>query len=1186
MSGGANGGGGLVFPLKDNQLTAADPEENVWLSASAGTGKTQVLSARVLRLLLREDVSPGQILCLTFTKAGAAEMANRINAVLARWVRLDAGTLGKELRYLGADIDPATQERARSLFASVLDCPGGGLRIDTIHAFAQFLIGNFPEEADLAPGTRLLDDRSRELLAREVLADLFEEAERTNDVRVLDAIRQFTTRKDPAALHKWLMRAADAHELWDGTTGWQSPMAARVRRTLGIPADADEAWANEVLDPDLFPDDTLISLLPALEGWKAKTGLETAGFIREWINLGLADRVQAVSRFYDTLLKKDGTPRKMDGAAKLDPDFLRHQEDMAEALQEYETRCSLLPTAEIITSALEIGRAFAVRWEARKAREGLLDFGDLIRKAAGLLGNSEAADWIRYKLDRHFDHILIDEAQDTNRSQWDIVEALIEDFFAGESARGDKLRTIFTVGDYKQAIFGFQGTSPENFARAKQRISARIFAAREGIRTSRVNRREPGWQDLDLGLSFRTANIVLGFVNRVIGLLGFDAFGLDTPPAEHVGAERPGLVTLWPPVMPENPEGDAEFDDEGSDDKASEESERDWLPRHDTILAENIAAQVHRWVTDIEPFVLAKGTRRHARAGDIMVLVRQRKELAAQIVAKLYARGVPVAGVDRLRLGAPLAVKDVMAALRFAAQPQDDLSLANLLASPLIGWTQDDILAHVPRPDKVRLWDHLKREDAPPRVLQTADKLRDLLRRADYQTPQALIAWLLTGPWEGRARLVERLGSEANDPLDELINTAFAYEADHWPSLAGFIAWFDAGTGDLKRDSDSASGQVRVMTVHGSKGLQAPIVILADATGAPGDPGDLALEDEPHGFDPERRREVPLPPLGKDEKRGRIAESAEAKATAALQEHWRLLYVAMTRAEEALFIGGSLNKKEAKNREPHEDSWYARLAPMFEGDELNDLIWGWRKEWGERAEPLVPEDGAEASGNAAPDLPRWAITPIGPEPRPPRPLAPSSAGEDMGGEPPLPPEAARNAARRGSLIHTLLERLPDVPAAERAAAAERWLERHAGDLPEAMRGEMLAAALGVLDHPGFAAIFSPQALAEVPLAATVGGVVVAGTADRLLIEEGCITVVDFKTTRRPPASISDMPAATLRQMAAYVAALETIYPGREVRAGVLYTHAPVLFDIDPGLLGAHKQALQAPQQSLSLPDIE
>nr|WP_245804635.1 double-strand break repair helicase AddA [Erythrobacter tepidarius] len=1177
MSAGAMSGRGLVFPLEDNQLAAAEPEANVWLSASAGTGKTQVLSARVLRLLLRPDVEPSQILCLTFTKAGAAEMANRINAVLARWVRLPETVLFRELGYLGAPQDDATRDRARSLFASVLDCPGGGLRIDTIHAFAQYLIGNFPEEAGLAPGTRVLDDRSRDLLAREVLTEMVEEAEATNDRRILDGLTQFTTRRDPGALHDWLMRAVAAQELWEGPDAWQSPMAARVRQLLDMPADADEAWANAPLDPAVFPDHQLEAMLPALDGWKAKTGQEAAAFIRRWLVLNGPARAEAMAGFYTTLLKKDGDPRKMEGAAKIDSQLPVRQEEIAGAVRLVEERRALLACAEIVTSALEIGRAFAVRWEARKARDGWLDFADLIRKAALLLGRSEAADWIRYKLDRRFDHILIDEAQDTNRSQWDIVEALIDDFFTGESARGDKLRTIFTVGDYKQAIFGFQGTSPENFARAKERIHARITAARQGIRASRTNRREPDWRDLDLGKSYRTADIVLGFVNRMIERLGFDAFGLDKAPAQHVGTERPGLVTLWPPVFVSPGAGHEEEDEDPG-------SERDWVPRNDTLLADKIAEQVERWLSGSEPFVLAKGARRHARAGDIMVLVRQRKELAAQIVSKLHARGVPVAGIDRLRLGAPLAVKDVLAGLRFAAQPQDDLSLANLLASPLIGWSQDDILQHVPRDAEQRLWDHLKREDAPPLVAETAQKLRDLLRRADFLTPQALISWLLNGPWQGRARLVERLGSEANDPLDELINAAFAYEAEHWPSLSGFLTWFDAGTGDLKRDPDSASGQVRVMTVHGSKGLQAPIVILADATGAPGEPGDIALEDDPFGLGSDRKRKVPVPPLAKQEKAGRVSAAEEAARRSAQQEHWRLLYVALTRAEEALFIGGSLNKIEAKAGAPHDDSWYARLAPLFEGEALADPVWGWRKEWGQRAAPLEADDSADA-GETLPDLPNWMTTPVGLEPRPPRPLVPSAAGEEGGAEPPLPVEAARDAARRGSLIHKLLERLPDVPAQEREKAAHRWLERQAGDLPAAARAEILGAALGVLDHPVFAAIFSGAALAEVPLAAIVDGVVVSGTADRLLIEEHAITVVDFKTTRRPPASPADIPRATLRQMAAYVAALEAIYPGREVRAGVLYTHVPVLFECDPQALAGHKQALHIPQQTLPLPDI-
>ncbi|EAQ29949.1 ATP-dependent exoDNAse beta subunit [Erythrobacter sp. NAP1] len=811
-----------------------------------------------------------------------------------------------------------------------------------------------------------------------------------------------------------------------------------------------------------------------------------------------------------------------------------------------------------------MGRSFALRWEEAKAREGFLDFDDLIRKAATLLGKSEASDWIRYKLDRSFDHVLIDEAQDTNSAQWDIVFALIDDFFAGEGARGDRVRTIFTVGDYKQAIFGFQGTSPDNFERAKQKVKARIDDAKANAGELRENRRLPTWNDLDLGRSYRTSLPVLDFVNRVIETLGYGAFGLNKAPADHVGADRPGLVALWDPVM-------------GAADDPDEEDDRDWLPAHDTRLAEKIAEQVRRWVSEEEPFVLEKGKRRHASAGDIMVLVRRRKDLAAQIVAKLHAKGVAVAGVDRLRLGAPLVVKDLMAALRFAAQPLDDLSLANLLASPLIGWTQDDLLEYVPRDPGKRLWDHLRKHEAP-RVEETITKLRELLARADFETPQTLLAWLLTGPWQARRALAARLGREANDPIDELLNAAFAFEAAHTPSLAGFIEWFDAGEGELKRDADEATGQVRVMTVHGSKGLQAPIVILADATGEPGQGGALELADDPIGNAGDGARKVPLPSLSKDERVGPVRLAEEKASVAQMQEHWRLLYVAMTRAEEALFIGGSLGPRQAKKGEPHEDSWYARLAPVFDAPPQQDSIWGERREWGVRADPLVGSDTPAATTGTEP-LPMWATKPIGPEPRPPKPLAPSSAAEDQSADPPLAPEIAAIAARRGTLMHRLLERLPDLAVAEREAAARSWLARQAGDLDEKTREEILSSSLAVLVEPGFAELFSADALAEVPLAAQVDGIVVAGTADRLHVTEEVVTVVDFKTTRRPPESLDDIPRATLRQMAAYASALEAIYPGREVRAAVLYTQNTKLIEIPKVTLADHKRSLGETQDN-------
>lgn len=1171
-------GNGEVFPLVGDQLSAAHPEDNVWLSASAGTGKTQVLSARVLRMLLRKDVDPSDILCLTFTKAGAAEMAIRINSVLARWVRMSEGKLSKELKYLGADFGPEALAHARTLFAKVLDCPGGGLRIDTIHAFSQWLLANFPEEAGLAPGARPMEDRERELLSRDVLAEVLIEAEASQDRAVLDAATLLTTRKEPGMVQQWLMRWAGASQMWEGRAAWQRPMRARVCGLIGIPADADDDWANEVLHPDTFPDAHLLAMLPLMQEWKAKAGEACAAFIPQWLGAPPELRPGLADQFYETILTQKGEPRKMANPAKQDPLLPERQAEIANVLGQYAERRSELALAEFLTAAFELGGAFVHKWEAAKAREGLIDFDDLIRKAASLLANKDTSDWIRYKLDRQFNHILIDEAQDTNEAQWDIILALIDDFFSGEGAAGDSLRSIFTVGDYKQAIFGFQGTSPDNFESAREKVHRQIKAAQENAIGLRENRRVPTWKLLELDLSYRTTPAVLGFVNEAMKLLGYGKFGLKEPSEDHRSfkPELGGQVTLWNPIMARV---------NGDDDGPGDEEERDWLPKHETVLADKIAAQVQRWVALQEPFVLEKGeSPRHAGPGDILVLVRKRGKLASQIVAKLHEKRVAVAGVDRLRLGEPLAVKDLIAALKFASQPLDDLAFASLLVSPLIGWTQDDLLAHAPRPRGTRLWDHIRKSETP-HCAQTAETLRDLLRRADYQTPQALLTWLLVGPWQGRAKLTARLGREANDPIDELVNAAFAYESTGTPSLAGFIQWFEAGSSELKRDADSASGQVRVMTVHGSKGLQAPIVILADAAGTPGSAGDLELEEAPLG-EPSGRT-TPLPPLPKAGKTRLVEAAQKAADAAAMEEHWRLMYVAMTRAEEALFIGGSLGPRQAKTGEPHEDSWYARLAPLFEADAITDDIWGARREWGQRSQLKVPDKDPGAQPDAE-RLPQWARTAIGAEPLPPRPLAPSNAGEDMGSDPPLSPGSASapEAARRGVLIHRLLERLPDIKDEDREAAGAAWLAGQAQDLSEGARLDMLQSALGVLDNAAFAQLFAPGSLAEVPLAANAGGTVIAGTIDRLLVRTSDILVVDYKTTRRPPLSIDAIPRAALRQMAAYCAALEVIYPGRTVRAGLLYTHAPQLFELPDAMLDAHKNALGDAQESYPLPDIE
>ncbi|MCR2834053.1 double-strand break repair helicase AddA [Parerythrobacter lacustris] len=1158
---------GKVFPLQGEQRAAVEPEECVWLSASAGTGKTQVLSARVLRLLLQPENAPAQILCLTFTKSGAAEMAVRVNEVLARWVRLDDTRLGKELDHLGARNTPETRARARTLFASVLDSPGGGLRIDTIHAFAQWLLSAFPQEADIQPGSRAMEDRDRDLLSRQVLADMLEDAECEGDHATRDALAQLSIDKGPDAVLGWLMKCAAANHLWWGDGSWQPPMRSRMCKVLGLESDASAEDAARFCTDEEFNVVALRRCRDIFADWSAATGQKGAAVIDDWLAADPGERLVSLDSFFGTIMTKGGEP--LANVAKRDASYAGQLQLVLASIQRALDFRALVELADWLAPLLEVGRKFALRWDEAKAREGFVDFDDQIRKAADLLTRKDMAAWIRFKLDRQFDHILIDEAQDTNAEQWQIIFALIDDFFSGEGARGDKLRTIFTVGDYKQAIFRFQGTSPENFEAAKERVRLAMDAAADNAERLRANLPARRLREYGLDRSFRTASPVLEFVDRAIGSLGWRSLGLKQQPTDHIGEERPGQVTLWNYVT-----------SDGESEEGEEAEQENWLARHDRAMADKIAQQVKQWMD--EGYPLAKPVpARNATPGDIMILVRKRKELASLIVARLYAVGVPVAGVDRLRLGNPLAVKDLMAALRFAAQPLDDLALANLLVSPLIGWSQQDLLEYGYRGDKIRLWDHLRNSEAP-RAAETADRLRDLLRLADYEPVQALLHWILVGPWGGRRKLVERLGNEANDPIDELLNAAQAYAAAHTASLQGFIQWFDAGDGELKREAGQASDLVRVMTVHGAKGLQAPIVILADAAGKPGDRPEFGLVEQPIGGG---ERRIPLPGLSKERVVGPLAEARDAAAAAELEEHWRLLYVAMTRAEEALFIGGSLGPREA-GKGPHEDSWFARLLPVFGGEALADERWGARWEWGERPSPLVKKPDKITRERSVEPLPAWARIPIGPEPRPPRPLAPSGTGEDRSPDPPLPPEALASAARRGVLIHALLERLPMVDEQNRQARATSWLEKQAPELSDQDRNELLDSALAVIELPEFAALFGPDALAEVPLAATVDGQVIAGTADRLLVTADEVRVVDFKTARRPPLSLEDIPQSTVRQMAAYVAALEAIYPGRPVRAAVLYTQTPELFALPAALIESAKARLSTGEESFARPDVE
>lgn len=1133
-TGGVSGRASLP-PLVADQAEAVDPESLVWLSASAGTGKTQVLTSRVFRLLLQPGVRPEHILCLTFTKAGASEMAERIHRQLSQWVRANDRDLLSDLKAIGAPVDPETRTQARRLFARVVDAPQGGLRIQTIHSFCQTLLAGFPMEAGLVPGFRAIEERDQKLLAKRVLADMLEEARRQGDEALFDNLAQLSIRLGEEEAERYLLRCAGAIDLWDQ---WRGDVLPHVHRLFGLPLGMDHAALAQMCGDDVFPSAALRAIAAINRQWGAKTGIDFAVAADTWLSLDVEDRFAQLEIALEVVATKGGELRACASQTKLDPAYPDHAATVFAALLDIAQQRSLVDFAAFSARALSAGRAFAFAYDAAKRREGLMDFDDQIRVAARLIGEPGMGEWIRYKLDQQFDHILVDESQDTNVRQWEIVDGLISDFFAGKGARTDRLRTLFTVGDFKQAIFGFQGTSPQNYAAARCHFGEKAAASKRPL------------SELSLVQSFRSAQPVLDFVDATLDTLGQEQLGLDRPSPPHEGRDIPGQVLLWPPVR-------AEVAGEGED-------EEGWLAAPQRVLADRIAEQVKQWLD--RGVWLAKAGRR-AGPGDIMILLRKRGDLAALIVARLHALGIPVAGIDRLRLGQPLAVQDLLAAMRFALQPHDDLNLAALLVSPLIGWSQDDLLKHGYRREDRRtmpsLWRHLRRQEPLAGALVS---LRDILAMADFGTPHEFLEALLSGPLQGRAKLVARLGTEALDPIGELVNIARQFPREHVPSLQNFVHWFDSDDEEIKREIQEGADEMRVLTVHGAKGLQAPIVILADACVDPG-----LARDRHFGWPLEGGVEVPLVTPRKSETAGALAAVRGQIARQDTEEHWRLLYVAMTRAEERLCAVGALGSRAGD--QPPENSWYAAMARAMaelDHDQLEDPLWGGVLSFGSEAIPpaaMPPVD--QAKTRAKPSFPPWLLTPPRAEERPARPLTPSQIGAD---DAPYPPRAGGEgsiAALRGRLLHGLFERLPAVVYEVRAERGLAWLERQSGlDLLE-NPASLVGRVLRIIENPEFAPIFAPEGLSEVPIAAVVDGVTVSGVADRVLIGPESIAVIDYKTGSYVPASSAEVPAQYLKQMAAYRAALRTIYPGRPVMAALLFTEAPRLIELPGDLLDAH-----------------
>ncbi len=1138
---------------------AADPRASCWVAASAGTGKTTVLTERLLRLML-DGTDPARILCLTFTRAAAAEMANRLDEKLAQWATADERELAEALVNLtGSWPDEPTLTRARRLFALVLDTPGG-IKISTIHAFCQTLLRRFPLEAGIAPEFTVIEERG----AGELLADATQRvilaARRGLDPELSEALAVVAEHTGEERFGELMQSlAAERRKLQLALAPGHEALRARLSTALGLPAalKVDAALRLEDLVADFCASQNgdeaaLRAALPHLAAG-APTDRQTGLAISRWWDTPPDHRPSLLDAYlsvYLTTERKIRTRLVTNGAAAracaagIDAAAALAAE-AARALRFVEARAALV-TCEASCALARLGEALLTEYAAAKRLRGVLDFDDLVSHARDLVHRPDIAPWVLFKLDGGLDHILIDEGQDTNPEQWEIVAALAEEFFAGDGARA-AIRTVFVVGDIKQSIFSFQRADPQAFLEMRRHFRERVNAARQR------------WSELPLATSFRSTTPVLQAVDAIFSRPeARHGVALDGGEIRHIAerAGHAGRVELWPLVAPK---------DEGQSDADALPLTRKAAAEPHARLARAIAATIAGW--------LAAGERLDARdrpltPGDIMVLVRRRNAFVGELLRALKQREVPVAGADRLLLTEQLAVKDLIALGQFLLLPEDDLTLAAVLKSPLFDVDEETLFRLCYARGGERLWSRLRaaaRSD--PRLGRVAEQLAAWLARADFMPPHELYTEILTAGG-GRRALLRRLGPEAEDPVEEFLALALAYEREHVPSLQGFLRWLTAAETEVKRDlAGHPRNELRILTVHGAKGLEAPVVFLPDT---------VALPDQRLSVLWSQNGNLPMwkPP-------GEHAAPAYAREKSAwrdrqLQEYRRLLYVALTRAQDRLYICGWRTR-----REPADGCWYKLSLPglqacaeAFDFD-ATPLVgaaegWtgtGWRLECPQSVAPQRrPRPRATVTETAPPG---WVDRAPPVEPDPPRPLFPS---RPTGEEPPvLSPlkSVGRDRFKRGLIIHRLLQGLPELPEAERDAAARRYLARPLHRLEPEEQDDIREKTLAVLHHPEFTALFGPRSQAEVPLVGLIGGHVLSGQIDRLLVEDDYVLIVDYKTMRPVPADEDGVAPLYVRQLATYREALRRIYPGREIRCALLWTEMPLLMPVSPEKLAAH-----------------
>ena len=1109
-----------------SQQHAADPYRSIWVSANAGTGKTRVLTYRILRLLLAGAGVP-DILAVTYTRAAASEMRDRLYKILARWAVMTGSELDEAISNVG--IEHPTQQhrkRARRLFATLLDKPVG-LRIETLHAFAQSVLRRFPVEAGIHPHFDIASDIQKIALKQASIATMLA----SPDEVVKTALVNISLFHGEVELMKLVPTLFDERHLLRQVSTRPIEVKRKLFEGLGLGAYVDtnpDVVRDNLLDAFIADADaeTLGRVAQALSKSDKTTDNGKAEKIQRWLDSDNVIKKQKFDEYVSAFLTSGGEVFKKlatKSVCEAFPDII----DLmgAEAMRAL-TLCQqfhALDTATQTAHLFTIAEAMAQHYKSAKKKADLLDHDDLITTTLALLEQDGGASWVRYKLDKGIKHLLIDEAQDTNPDQWAILSAFAKDFFdspdeqAGQVPPQDALPegSIFSVGDFKQSIYSFHGAAPRLFSEKAEEFDALAKAVHKPF------------EQVALETSFRSVAPVLSLVKEM------DFQGLETTPEHLLSREgQGGFVEILDLV---------ETDNGG------------------LALAKAIAAIIKSWIGKRE--LPARG--RTVRAGDIVILVRKRAGIARHLDREIRLAGLPLAGADRVKFNDDIAVNDLLALGRVMLLPEDDLTLAAVLKSPLFGLSEADIFALAYDRGYKNVFQRLAMLSKQNEAIGKAhERFTSLLGLAETLPPHDFYGRVLDT--ETRKAFAKRLGNHVSDIFTEFLRVAREYEDTTSASLLGFLEVIEKSDFEITRENDNRDDEIRIMTVHGAKGLESPIVILPDTMNDPRPRGFVNLEHE--------GQLMPILSASGHAAKHPAIEAAKAKAKEQSDEEGdRLLYVALTRAEDGLFIAGFKNPRGGNP----EERWYGKIsrginalnpekvsAPEGLGIDEYKLR---RITCPQTAEPK--DDVRQARDDTDFDMPSWLDTPCGVEAPVARTLYPSrldlaplasidsKSGEEESGSPkaasPIGSER-RQAQLRGSLIHRMLEILPPLSGDTRMRAARRLIDAASPSLGDDVVRGALAEVDALLENADFAPIFGSETRAEVPISAMIGTTVVSGIIDRLLVSEDTIKIVDFKTGR-PPKSVAHIPKDYIIQMALYRHVLGLIWPSRAIQAGLIYT---------------------------------